>query len=388
MDKAKISAREPLFHVVKRDTLKIGYKILIYAAAIIFALIIGSLICSIIAPMGTPIDFFGSLFNGAVGTERKLLKFLKDTSLLLCVSMALIPAFKMKFWNLGGNGQILMGALAAIACMWYMGKGTNGAVADWVIILCSTLASMLAGAVWAVIPAIFKAFFNTNESLFTLMMNYIAQSIVLVMIAIWVQGTGKTTLPEIDYGHLPMLFGKKEILPIIVSAIITALIYVYLKFSKHGYELALVGDSQNTAKYTGIKVHKVVIRTLILSGAICGLVGLLLTAGDINPTIGTNTAKNMGFTAIMTTWLGGGNPLFIIGTCILVAFINNGMTDVNVTFGITSDVYANVIIGIVYFFIIACAFFVQYKLLFRKKKEGKNKLNGGIKKEESVKEVK
>jgi simple sugar transport system permease protein len=379
----KNTAREPLFHVAKRDNLKTRYKVLIYLIAIIGALAIGSIICTIIAPRGNPIEFFSSLFKGALGSERKIFKFLKDMALLLCVSMALVPAFKMKFWNLGGNGQILMGGLAAITCMWYMGRGTNGAISDTVIIICSVISSMLAGAIWAVIPAIFKALFNTNESLFTLMMNYIANSIVLLMIAIWVQGTGKTTLPEINYGHLPVLFGKKEVLTIVIGVIVTGAMFTYLKYSKQGYELSLVGDSQNTARYTGVKVKKVIIRTLVLSGAVCGLVGLLLTAGDVNPTIGTSTAKNMGFTAIMTTWLGGCNPLFIAGTCALVSFINNGMTEVNTKFGMSSDVYANVVVGIVYFFIIACAFFVQYKLMFRKKKAKPDFINC-----ESNKEVK
>jgi simple sugar transport system permease protein len=379
----KNTAREPLFHVAKRDNLKTRYKVLIYLIAIIGALAIGSIICTIIAPRGNPIEFFSSLFKAALGSERKIFKFLKDMALLLCVSMALVPAFKMKFWNLGGNGQILMGGLAAITCMWYMGRGTNGAISDTVIIICSVISSMLAGAIWAVIPAIFKALFNTNESLFTLMMNYIANSIVLLMIAIWVQGTGKTTLPEINYGHLPVLFGKKEVLTIVIGVIVTGAMFTYLKYSKQGYELSLVGDSQNTARYTGVKVKKVIIRTLVLSGAVCGLVGLLLTAGDVNPTIGTSTAKNMGFTAIMTTWLGGCNPLFIAGTCALVSFINNGMTEVNTKFGMSSDVYANVVVGIVYFFIIACAFFVQYKLMFRKKKAKPDFINC-----ESNKEVK
>ena len=384
MDNQKVTAKEPLFHIVKRDNLQAKHKVLIYTLAIVIALIIGSITCTIIAPRGNPIEFFSSLFKGALGSERKIFKFLKDTALLLCVSMALLPAFKMKFWNLGANGQILIGGLAAISCMWYMGRGTNGQINDTIIIICSIIASMVAGAIWAVIPAVFKALFNTNESLFTLMMNYIAQSLVLLMIAIWVQGTGKTTLPEINYGHLPVLFGKKEMLTILMGVIVTGAMFAYLKFSKQGYELSLVGDSQNTARYTGINVKKVIIRTLVVSGAICGLVGLLLTAGDVNPTIGTNTAKNMGFTAIMTTWLGGNNPLFIAGTCALVSLINNGMSEVNTSFGITSDVYANVVIGIVYFFIIACAFLVQYKLILRKKKEQSKKdgfLSDDIKKE-------
>lgn len=386
MDNQKVTVKEPLFHVAKRDNLPTKYKVLIYACAIILALVIGSITCALIGERGNPAVFFSSLFNGALGSERKIFKFLKDTSLLLCVSMALLPAFKMKFWNLGANGQILVGGLAAIACMWYMGRGAEGAISDTVIIICSTLASMVAGAVWAVIPAIFKALFNTNESLFTLMMNYIAQSLVLLMIAIWVQGTGKTTLPEINYGHLPILFGKREILTILMGVLITSAMFAYLKFSKQGYELSLVGDSQNTARYTGINVKKVIIRTLIVSGAICGIVGLLLTAGAVTPTIGTNTANNMGFTAIMTTWLGGNNPLFIAGTCALVSFVNNGMSEVKTNFGIQSDVYANVVIGIVYFFIIACAFLVQYKVTLRKRKK-QDKENGFLNGEDN-KEVK
>ena len=383
MDNQKVTAKEPLFHIAKRDNIQIKHKVIIYAVAIVVALLIGSIVCTIIASRGNPLIFFTSLFEGALGTKNQVFKFLKDTALLLCVSMALLPAFKMKFWNLGGNGQILVGGLAAIACMWYMGRGTEGAISDTVIIICSTIASMVAGAIWAVIPAIFKALFNTNESLFTLMMNYIAQSLVLLMIAIWVQGTGKTTLPAINYGHLPVLFGKKEMLTILMGVIVTGAMFAYLKFSKQGYELSLVGDSQNTAKYTGINVKKVIIRTLIVSGAICGLVGLLLTAGAVTPTIGTNTAKNMGFTAIMTTWLGGNNPLFIAGTCALVSFINNGMPLVKTSFDIRSDVYANVIIGIVYFLIIACAFLVQYRVIFRKKKDKSEKdfINGVAEKE-------
>lgn len=381
MENQKKVVREPLFHIAKRDNIKNGHKVLIYACAIVLALLVGSIVCTLISPKGNPLVFFTSLFEGALGSERKIFKFLKDASLLLCVSMALLPAFKMKFWNLGGNGQILVGGLASIACMWYMGRGTDGAISDGVIILCSVIASMLAGAIWAVIPAIFKALFNTNESLFTLMMNYIAESLVLLMIAVWVQGTGKTTLPEINYGHLPVLLGKKEILIILMGIIVTSAMFAYLKYSKQGYELSLVGDSQNTARYTGVKVKKVIIRTLILSGALCGLVGLLLTAGDVNPTIGTNTAKNMGFTAIMTTWLGGCNPLFIAGTCLLVSFIDNGMFVVKSAFRITSDVYANVVIGIVYFFIIACAFLVQYKVTLRKKKTSGDFINGNDSKE-------
>ena len=362
MSNTTSNVREPLFHVAKRENLKVYWKILIYAVAIIGSLFLGGIICSLVS-RGDPFSFFESLYIGCFGTERKTWLFLQQVALLLGVSMALVPAFKMKFWNLGANGQILMGGLAAIACMKYMGEaGAN----DTVIILCSTIASILAGAIWAVIPAICKAIWNTNESLFTLMLNYVASGLVTCFIAVWVI-SGSGVLQPIPYGNIPQIYNQ-YLLIILFGVIVTAFMFIYLKFSKHGYELSVVGDSQNTAKYIGINVKKVIIRTLVLSGAICGLVGLLLTAG-MNPTIGTNTANNMGFTAIMTTWLGNCNPLFIVATCALVSFITNGMKQVRMDFGLTSDSISNLIIGLVYFFIIACAFFIQYKIMFNKKKK-------------------
>ena len=351
--------REPLFHVVKREDLKIGYKILIYAVAILVSLFIGGIISSL-ASKGDPFTFFVSLIDGCFGSERKLWVFLQQLALLLSVSMALVPAFKMKFWNLGGNGQILMGGLAAIACMFYMG----GKVEDSVIVIISIFASAIVGAIWAVIPAVCKAFFNTNESLLTLMLNYIASGLVTFFIALWVTG-GSGVLTPIDEGALPEL-GNPYLLIILFGALITALMFVYLRYSKHGYELSVVGDSPNTARYIGINVKMVVIRTMILSGAICGLVGLLLTSG-MSHTIGVKTAQNMGFTAIMTTWLGNCNPLMIIATSGLVTFVTKGMEQVRMDFGLTNDSIANLIVGLVYFFIIACAFFIQYKVVFNVK---------------------
>ena len=367
----KKNVREPLFRVEKRDTLPKWKKTLIYAIAIIGALFLGGTICSIASPKGNPFTFFGSLFKGVFNTGTSIWETLKEMALLVAVSMALLPAFKMKFWNLGGNGQILIGGLAANICMWYLG----GVVADvWVIIL-SVISSIVAGAIWAVIPAIFKAFFNTNESLFTLMMNYIAQCLVTLFIAMWVKsGSSVLTDNMLPYGRLPML-GNRFLLTILVGAAIFGFVFVFLKFTKGGYELSVVGDSQNTARYVGIKVKKVIIKTLIMSGAICGIVGLMLTSGNYaNAAIGTGTAKDMGFTAIMTTWLANCNPIAILGTCGLVAFINKGMTQVRMDFQMTGNSFSNLVVGLIYFFIIACSFFVQYKLIMRKKKKEENKL--------------
>ena len=360
MNNNEKSIREPLLHIVKRDNITLGKKIAIYAIAIISSLLLGAIICSLVSTRGDVFTFFSSLFEGCFATERLFWLFLQEFALLLSVSMALIVAFKMKFWNLGANGQILMGGLAAIACSYYLG----GKIDETLLIVIATISSVIVGAIWAVIPAICKALWNTNETLFTLMLNYIAAGLVNLFIAIWVKG-GSGILNPLAHGKLPE-FGNKYLLIILFGVLITAFITIYLKYSKHGYELSVVGDSQNTAKYIGINVKKVIIRTLILSGAICGLVGLLLTSGTSN-TISSETAANRGFTAIMTTWLANCNPLFAIATCGLVTFVTKGMQKVRPNFGMLDDTISNLVIGIVYFFIIACAFFIQYKIVFNSK---------------------
>ena len=351
--------KEPLLRLVKRDALPAGKVVLIYAIAIVASLVLSAIICSLFSTKN-PAAFFSALFDGAFGSKRRIWLLLQDTALLLGVAVALVPAFKMKFWNLGGNGQILVGCLAAIACMFYLG----GKLPDPVLILVMTLASIVAGAVWGVLPAIFKAYFGTNESLFTLMLNYIATGLVSMFITIWVK-SGSGVLAPLSAGNFPDLFGSKYLLTVLVFFVLAILMYVYLKFTKHGYEIAVVGDSPNTAKYIGIDVGRVIIRTMILSGALSGIVGLFL-AGGIHHTISTASANNMGFTAIMATWLAAFNPLVMIGTCFFIIFISRGMVEVRGTFGFTNDSIANIVIGLVYFCVIACSFFITYRVVFRK----------------------
>ena len=283
---------------------------------------------------------------------------MQDTAILLGVSLALAPAFKMKFWNLGGNGQILMGCLADVAVMFYLG----GKLPDFVVMLIGLFAGVLAGAAWALIPAIFKALFNTNESLFTLMMNYIASGLVATFITIWVK-TGSGVLNPLSAGNIPEL-GNKYLLIILVFFLLAGAMYTYTKYSKQGYEISVVGESYNTARYIGINVKKVIIRTMIISGAVAGLVGAFI-GGAVDHTVSTASANNMGFTAIMAAWLAAFNPLVMIASCLFITFVDKGMTQVRKDFKFTNDAIANIVIGIVYFAVIAVTFLLSYKVIFR-----------------------
>ena len=359
------TVREPLFHIVKRSGITTKQAVLIRVYAVLAGLLLCGIICTAIFKVN-PFSVYFELFMGAFGTTDRIWYLVRDTALLLGVGLALIPAFKMKFWNLGGNGQVLMGCLASVACMYYLG----GKIPDILVNLLMIISSIAAGALWAVIPAIFKANFKTNESLFTLMMNYIASGIVLFCIDSWVK-TGSGVLAPIKEGNLIKL-GNNHVLTILVVAILTAFMYVYLKFTKHGYELTVVGESENTARYVGINVKKVIIRTLVLSGAICGIIGLLL-GGSINHTINTESAANRGFTGIMVAWLAKFDPLMMIVTAFGITFLSRGMGQVQSAFGITNSAVSDVIIGLIYFCVIGCEFFINYRLIFRGKKNGKKK---------------
>ncbi len=361
MQKNENSRHEPLFHIAKRSSVSMKKAIAVRAIAIVAALLVAGVFIFAITKRN-PIEIYKQMFLGVFGSAHRITKALKSLAILLCISLAVTPAFKMKFWNCGAEGQALIGGLACAACMFYIG----GSVPKWLLAIIMTVTSILAGAIWAVIPALFKAKWNTNETLFTLMMNYVATSLVAFFIKCWAKDGSGILRPMTEYG-LPQLANTDYLLAVIVVTLLTVATYIYMKYSKHGYEIAVVGESENTARYIGINVKKVIIRTMLLSGAICGLCGLLLVGG-IDKTISTETIGGQGFTAIMVSWLGKFNPIFMILTSFLIVFLQVGTKQVSTSFRIDTSL-ADITTAIILFFIIGCEFFINYKIMFRKKEK-------------------
>ena len=356
------AVKDPLFHIVRRDTITTGKTIAIKVIALLLAFIVSSIILGI-SEGCDPFTFLASLFMGSFGASLNIWILLKDMAILLGLGLALLPAFKMKFWNTGADGQALIAALASYMCLYFM----RGKVNDILLIIICLLAAVTAGIIWAVIPAIFKAFWNTNETLFTLMMNYVAIQCVAVFINKFATG-GSNTLPTIYEGSLGMIY--EYLTPILIVALLTAAIAVYLKKTKHGFELSLVGESVNSARYVGINVKKVIIRTLIVSGAICGLIGFILTNG-LNHVVNTNSLGGKGFTAIIVVWLADFNPYFMILSSFMIVFLQRGTIELLSNLGATNDSITSIVTSIFIFFIIGCTFFSRYKVLFRRDEEGK-----------------
>ena len=349
------------------------------AAMLIFAMrivkeheqgVLGALLlCALITTLCThlnPLKVFGTMFSGAFGSPRKIWILGQNLAILLCISLAVTPAFKMRFWNIGAEGQTLIGCLATTTCMILLG----GKVPSGVLILISFVAALLAGALWGFLPAFFKAKWNTNETLFTLMMNYIAMQLASYFIIVWEvpKGAGKIGIinQSTRAGWLPEI-GNAYILPIIIVAIMTVAMYVYLTYSKHGYEIAVVGESQRTASYAGIKVDRVIIRTMILSGALCALMGFVMTSG-IDHTLTTTIVDSRGFTAVMVSWMSKFNPFVMIAASLLLVTMDRGASEVASALSLNHS-FADILTGIILFFIIGSEFFISYKVSLRKSKK-------------------
>ncbi len=380
------AVHEPLFHLTKRTTIAWWQGWIIRIAAILLGLVV----CGLVAYMLSDrlqsgkknlLDFYRSLFvDSSFTTPRKLWKLLKNIAVLQCISLAVTPAFRMRFWNTGAEGQTLMGVWGAIAAAFYFG----GSVPELVLLVLMFAAALLCGAIWAVIPAIFKAQWNTNETLFTLMMNYVATYFVSYFLVVWVP-SGSSSLGKLGHGALPKMdlpFLPDKWIPssvqsypliIIVALLLTAFLYIYLHHSKQGYEISVVGESVRTAQYSGMNVKKVIIRTMIVSGLLCGVAGYLIGAG-LDQTITTESVGGQGFTAIMVSWLAKFNPLVMLLTSGLVSLLNQGAAQISQDFNV-SGAFPDVIVGIILFFIIGSEFFINYRIVMtRKGRAGKEAL--------------
>ncbi len=365
------SSREPLIHITKKTDVTLKNSLLVYGIGILVALALCSLLIIFVTGL-SPVEIFKSMFEGVFGTpimnsgiNKKYVESIHAAAILLCISLAVTPAFKMKFWNIGAEGQVLVGCLSSAYCMLTFG----GKVNNTMLIIIMLVSSILFGAMWALIPAICKALWNTNETLFTLMMNYVAMVLVSYFIIVK-DRSGRSDLGILNertgYGYLPQLFGKNYIFNILIVVAVTVLMFVYLKYSKQGYEISVVGESENTARYIGINVKKVIMRTVAISGAICGLVGFMIVAGD-KYSIKPDIVGGQGFTAIMVSWLSKFNPIVMIPVSMLLIFLSTGSKYATSAFKINNSI-GDVLAAIVIFSIIACEFFINYKVNFRKPK--------------------
>ena len=326
--------------------------------------VLALLLCALITTLCThlnPLKVFGTMFGGAFGSSRKIWILGQNLAVLLCISLAVTPAFKMRFWNIGAEGQITAGAIAAsYFALYWVGK-----VPSAVLLLIMGAAGAVAGGIWALIPAFFKARWNTNETLFTLMMNYIIIGVVR-----WLQGgpwegrPGSQIIPMFDQSAwLPEVFGVH--CGWIIVLVLVVVMHLYMNYTKHGYEIAVIGDSLNTARYAGMNVGHVMMRTMFLSGAISGLVGFIVASGA-NNTLYDGVANGVGFTSITVAWLSQLNAFAMIVISALLAILEKGAETLQTAMQVPTSI-SDIVTGILLFCMLGCEFFINYRMIFRRK---------------------
>ena len=350
---------EPLFTVFKRSSFSTKKGIILRISVVLGAFIFSMLLCSLVIKENI-FEIMGTFFSGAVARPWKLIL---DACLLLGFGIAIVPAFKMKYWNMGANGQVIMGTLIAIVIMFYTEKfALASKFNNFLVILLMLVSSIAVSTIWAVIPAIFKAFFKTNETLFTLMMNYIAAG--LVAYVNYALAAGKKEAQDVTIlnqgGWMPVVIDNYFI-PIVIILLMTVFVYFYMAKTKHGYEVTVVGDSAPTARYVGMHTKTIIIRTLALNGIMCGIIGFLY-ASAINHSMNPAMCGALGFTAVLIAWLSNFNPLIMGGVSFGLAFLTIGTSKVSSVYRIGNNDLANVIIGLIFFSILISEFFVRYEV--------------------------
>ena len=357
----KQEMKTPLIRLSKRDAMEPWKVWCIRVGSIFLALLLGGLV---IALVGTnPLEAYRTIISGSLGKKTAIRQTVKIAVPLLGCALAIAPCFKMRFWNIGAEGQITAGAIAAT----YFALKWAGRVSSPVLLILMGLAAMLAGGVWALIPAFFKARWNTNETLFTLMMNYIVIGIVK-----WLQGgpwegrPGSQIIPQFDADAcLPKVLGVH--CGWIIVLILVVLVHIYMRHTKQGYEIAVIGDSVNTARYAGMNVGLIMMRTMFISGAISGLVGFIVASGA-NNTLYDGVANGVGFTSITVAWLSQLNAFAMIVISMMLAVLEKGAETLQTALAVPASI-SDIITGILLFCMLGCEFFINYRLIFRGKSE-------------------
>ncbi len=351
--------KTPLIRLAKRDGMSAGQVWGVRIGSFVVAILIGALIFLVMG--SNPLAAYGTIVSGSLGKSTAIRQTVRIAIPLLGTALAIAPCFKMRFWNIGAEGQITAGAVAAsyFALFWH-DKLPSAA-----LILVMAVAGAVAGGIWALIPAFFKAKWGTNETLFTLMMNYIIIGVVK-----WLQGgpwegrPGSQIIPQFDRAAvLPKVLGVH--CGWIIVLILTAVMFIYMKYTKQGYEIAVIGESENTARYAGMNVGRVIMRTMFLSGAISGLVGFIVASGADN-TLHAGVAAGVGFTAITVAWLAQLNPFAMIGISVLLAVLEKGADTLQTRMSVPASI-SDIITGVFLFCMLGCEFFINYRMIFRGK---------------------
>ena len=351
-------------HIVQRGEVKPALTWAYRALAAAFALAMGGVFLAFLGY--SPFNVYGTMLRGALGSAGMQKETLKLTIPLALTALGVLLAFKMRFWNIGAEGQIAAGAIAASYFAYFQSHLPSG-----LLLSLMAVSGFVAGGLWGLVPAWFKTRFGTNETLFTLMLNYIIfHFITYLREGPWRDpGGGFAATPRFPrqarLPELPFPFVGNLHIGWIVVLVMVIGIFIYLRYTKQGYEITVVGENERTARYAGMPVKRVILRTMFLSAGICGLAGMLQVAGP-DRQLTDAVAGGRGFTAVSVVWLARLSPAGVLAVSFLFAALQKGCSMMQTEYRIPASM-SDILQGIILFCVLGAEFFLQYRVMFRKK---------------------
>ena len=366
-------------HIVKRDQCPLWKKAGLYAGAVLIALLLGSLL--LLTRDANPLEYYTEMFT--IGTidnpiaYKSVMNYLKDFVPLTLTAVALSLAFKMRFWNIGGEGQFIVGAVATA----YVANQWGGVWHPALVLVLMCVAAMAAAGLYGLLVAALKVKFGTNETLLTLMLNYVALyglTFLMETKAGWniflnpneLRPVPKSFGDIISFPLIPMGGQFALNICVVLTFLVGAAMFVYLRYTKHGYEIAVVGDSAGTARYSGMKVNRIVLRTVFLSACLIGLAAAFKvgTAGTISTTI----TGDVGWTGIIVAWLAQLNTVAIFAVSALICILHTGSVSAAASFSKVDSSFANMLQGAILFLVLVADFFIRFRIVIVRKGDKEN----------------
>ena len=356
-----------MIRIATRSEVSKNRNIITRILAIVMALMLSALFIVFLGH--DPIKVYLSMLEGSFGSIYRFKETIISTIPLTITSLGILMAFKMKFWNIGADGQMIMGAfLASYFALSYPDMNRMALLSLMLV------AGAIGGGLWALIPAYFKSKYGTNEVLFTLMMNYVALKwITYLQYGPWKDknALGFPKIPNFTPNAvLPKVLGIH--IGWIIALLLTVLVYIFIHYTKKGYEINVIGESENTGAYAGMNVKSIILQAMFIGGALAGISGMI-QASAVSGTLSVEVTGGVGYTAIIVTWLSGLSAPLIVLVSFLFAILIQGGSYIQTAFQIPQSA-AQIIQGMILLFVLGSEFFVKYQIIFKSakiNKEGK-----------------
>lgn len=339
-----------------------GHLLVQRCVSVVIALCVAGLVIAVCGY--NPLVVYREMLAGSFGSAYYVQQTIQKVIPLLVMGLGVAVCFKMNFINIGAEGQFYIGAVAAT----YVALHVEG-LPSWVTMTMMFAAAFLAGGVWCLIAGFTKSKWGVSETLVTLMLNYVAMKLVSYLQYVLWKDPKSMGFPKI--ANYPDALQFKNVLGVqsgwIAAAVLTVLVWMLLHRLKFGYEIAVLGANERTARYAGMNTGKILLLTSLIGGGICGLAGLIQAAG-VNHTLNDQMGNGMGYTAVAIAYMAQMEPAAIVVVSFLFSILLQGSSYMQISMQIPSAT-GDVIQGIILLFILGSEFFSRYRVTWERKEK-------------------